>query len=146
MTEKFIRYRKRKYKYQLVEDYTIKVNIFGFEVRTDMYYLTGDGTLVIKSGYAWDGPSGPTIDTPDTLRASLVHDCLYQMIRDGQLPPYCKDIADREFYYILLEDGVDKFRANIWYDGVHLFGDSSCEVGSGDHEIKTAPPLEFPPL
>ena len=32
--------------------------------------------IVIKEGYAWDGASGPTVDTYDSLQPSLIHDCL----------------------------------------------------------------------
>ena len=41
-------------------------------------------TLYISKGYSWDGPSGPAIDTPDWIKASLVHDALYQLIRENR--------------------------------------------------------------
>lgn len=33
-------------------------------------------TLVIRPPYSWDGPSGPTFDTPALRVASLVHDVI----------------------------------------------------------------------
>jgi hypothetical protein len=47
--------------------------------------LWPDGTLVISPGYAWDGASGPTYDSKSSMRASLVHDALYQLMRLGLL-------------------------------------------------------------
>lgn len=47
--------------------------------------LTKSGTLHIYADYEWDGPSGPAIDTNSFMRGSLVHDLLYQLIREGHL-------------------------------------------------------------
>jgi hypothetical protein len=139
MTKDFIRYRERRYKYQLVESYEVMTCIKGYEFNAQLYSLREDGLLTVLSGYAWDGASGPTIDTPDSMRGSLVHDVFYQMIREAHLPPSEKDNADRELHKICIEDGMDRLRANAWYDGVHLFGASSCEIGSDKKEIYTAP-------
>ena len=67
------------YKYQLKETSTIAIDISP-ETPIDTEYITLDsqGNLTIKKGYAWDGPSGPTIDTLTFMRGSLVHDALYQ--------------------------------------------------------------------
>jgi len=47
-----------------VEEYSISVSIIPDEdIETDYLALTGKGNLTIKKGYAWDGPSGLTIDT-----------------------------------------------------------------------------------
>lgn len=142
MTEGFIRYRERRYKYQLVESYEIMTNIKGYEFDAGLYSMQEDGMMIVREGYAWDGASGPTFDTPNSMRASLIHDVLYQAIRDIYLPPSCKDQADRELHRACIEDGMHKKRADVWYDGVHLFGWKSCEMGSGEKEIRTAPRRE----
>ena len=84
-------------------------------------WINKHGTLAINKGYSWDGPSGPTIDTEDSLRASLVHDALYQLIREGRLPLKARRWADKEFRRILKEDGMNLFRRWIWYFAVHYF-------------------------
>lgn len=78
--------------------------------------------LSVYPGYAWDGASGPTIDTPAAIRASLVHDVLYQLIEIHALPWELRTQADKEFRAILLADGMSPWRVRYWYWSVHLFG------------------------
>ena len=113
-----IKYRKlRKYKYQLMYYYTIDTNIKSFKKFADgpggFCSIFGDGRLVVCKGYCWDGASGPTIDTKSTMRASLVHDALYQLMREGIIPFSEVAKVDDLFHQILLEDGMSRFRA--WY-------------------------------
>jgi len=75
-------YRKG-YKYQLHVDYQILIPIHGFSINTLYLELTQAGLLTICQGYAWDGASGPTIDTKSSMRAALVHDALDQLLREG---------------------------------------------------------------
>jgi len=103
------------YKYQLKESYCCCVNIFPeLDIITEFITLRTTGKLEIKSGYAWDGPSGPTIDTKNFMRGSLVHDALYQLMREGLLnPAVYRLVADSELKRICLEDGMSEIRA--WY-------------------------------
>ncbi len=81
MARSQIRYRSG-YKYQLVDDYSVKVRVKPDEnISTEFIALDKDGVLKMNQGYAWDGPSGPTIDTKNFMRGSLVHDALYQLMR-----------------------------------------------------------------
>ena len=81
MTTGYIRYRG-DYKYQLASDYELGTLIFPAEsIVTDYIELRVDGKLTVKKSYAWDGPSGPVLDTKENLRASLVHDVRYQLMR-----------------------------------------------------------------
>ncbi len=115
-----IAFRKiRKYKYQLLrKSYTVQIAIRGKSIKTDFVRLTAKGKLTIKEGYAWDGPSGPTIDTRTFMRASLIHDALYQLMRLKRLD-YRKHrrSADDLLKKHCLEDGMVRFR--VWY--VHKF-------------------------
>jgi hypothetical protein len=109
--------------------------------RSKLITLSPDGLLTIKPFYCWDGPSGPTIDTDNSIRASLIHDVLYQLIRSGKLPRVHKDYADRMLRDIAREDGMSDFRSWYWYKGVNMFAGSSCKPGSEKKERKiyTAP-------
>ncbi len=66
-----------------------------------------NGALTIDEGYAWDGASGPMPDIPSVMRGSLVHDALYQLMRE-KLLDYKKDrqMADKLMQQICLEDGM----------------------------------------
>lgn len=113
------------YKYQLANTYTHKLPE---DIAKDAYNCSNDflslrdGYLVIGSGYAWDGPSGPTIDTKNFMRGSLVHDALYQLMRSGVIPRKHKDSADKELQRMCIEDGMSSIRAWWVYRGVKRFG------------------------
>lgn len=124
-------YRKlKRYKYQLMEPYNIRIGIEGYSVDFPYVKLDTEGHLEISKGYAWDGPSGPTFDTLNFMRGSLVHDALYQLIRIKKIPPRYKEYADLLLKKICLEDGMSDFRANYVYLAVKLFGGSSAKPGS----------------
>jgi len=132
------------YKYQLYEDYSatngkpLQTTITGYDICLDFIRLTPDGLLDIKKGYAWDGASGPTIDTDSTFRGSLVHDALYQLMREDLIGQHNRIIADCYLRDICIEDGMWKWRANLWYDGVRKFAMSAANA-EADREILTAP-------
>ena len=123
MTKGFIRYRS-EYKYQLANLYQIEIPILPAEtIETDFIKLGVDGELTVKKGYAWDGPSGPVIDTQENLRASLIHDALYQLMRREHLKARThRKTADKVFRDICKEDGVSSFRANIYYTALRKYG------------------------
>ena len=77
---------KDGYRYQLQEGYSLEISIRpAAAVANDYIALDPQGALRIAKGYAWDGPSGPTLDTRNFMRGSLVHDALYQLMREGLL-------------------------------------------------------------
>ena len=113
MTMGKIKYRSG-YKYQLAEDYTTKIAILpSQDIQTEFIDLNLYGILTIKKGYAWDGPSGPTIDTKSFMRGSIIHDALYQLIRQERISMTLRKIADDELKKACLEDGMWSWRA--WY-------------------------------
>lgn len=124
-------YRKlTKYKYQLMDDYTIQTDIKpvkDIEPKLAKFLsFSSDGVLTIRKFYAWDGPSGPTIDTRDFMRGSLVHDALYQLMRLGVLDyKVHRKRADEILREICLEDGMCSFRAGYVYQALHLFAEGS---------------------
>ncbi len=123
MTTGYIQYTG-KYKYQLESEYKVRISIKPkTDITTDFIDLSTQGALLVKKAYAWDGPSGPVKDTPKNLRASLVHDALYQLMRRVKLKRRThRKAADLEFKRICKEDGVSKYWASIWYKGLRKFG------------------------
>ena len=120
-------YYRAGYKYQLQADYSIKVDITGYDIGNTFCHLGENGELTIHAGYAWDGPSGPTVDTKDFMRGSLIHDALYQLMREGLLPHEWREKADQVLYTICREDGMNWWRAQMVFSAVRLFGDSYAD-------------------
>jgi len=125
-----IKYREG-FKYQLAETYCLSIPITPFRPISEEYIqLDADGGLTIREGYAWDGPSGPTIDTLNFMRGSLVHDALYQLLRDQKFSPWKHDeyriIADQLLYDICREDGMSALRAWWVHWAVRNFGGPSA--------------------
>lgn len=122
MSRRFIRY-KSKYKYQLVEKYEMRIPITPRDDKVTEYInLDTKGNLTVKRSYAWDGPSGPVKDTPKNMRASLVHDALYQLMRMEKLSARThRKTADQLFRDMCKQDGVSKRRASIYYWGLRKF-------------------------
>ncbi len=107
-------YYKTGYKYQLVKDAKFELDIRPEkEIKTTFLTLDTDGTLHIASGYSWDGPSGPTIDTRNFMRGSLVHDALYQLMRMELITKDNRKQADEKLKKVCREDGMTNFRS--WY-------------------------------
>lgn len=133
-------YRKlRGYKYQLTEDYVVQTNIYNYETVTPFIQLTDNGVLILFKYYAWDGPSGPTIDTSTFVRPSLIHDAIYQLIRLELLPIFIKDIADVNLYYDCINDGMNKIRAIYVYNAVRCFADYAVKPNKKDDVVYCAP-------
>lgn len=117
---------KSGYKYQLHKTYQLQVRIRPeADIKTRYLSLSVEGKLKIRYGYCWDGPSGPTWDTKNSMRGSLVHDALYQLMRMGFLDHKWKKAIDLLFEELLLEDGMWAWRARIWYRGVQKLAESA---------------------
>lgn len=117
---KQIKYRDG-YKYQLVENYTVQLDFAPEKnIKTEFINFNVIGVLTVKKHYAWDGPSGLTIDTKSSMRASLIHDALYQLLRCKKLPQSRRKDADRILHSTGLEDGMFRWRISAWYRAVRL--------------------------
>ncbi len=114
---------KRGYKYQLYCDYDVETAILPEkEIKTKYICLSKKGRLYINNGYCWDGPSGITFDTKSFMRGSLVHDALYQLMRNGHLNTSLRDYADRLLQIMCKEDRMYSFRAWYVYTVLKYFG------------------------
>ena len=114
------------YKYKMVTKRVVQTGIKGYNIKTDFFWLKECGELVIFAGYCWDGPSGPTVDTPSFIRSSAVHDILFQIMREGRIPDIDRDIffddANLELYRIGKIDGMNPIRALWVWKSVDSFG------------------------
>lgn len=138
MTDKYIKYRS-DYDYQLHEDYVCTTTIMPKQDIDKLFIaLDKEGTLTVKRGYAWDGSSG-IIDTNSNLRASLVHDALYQLMRNEDIPrEEFKDKSDRLFQTMCKEDGTYSWMAYLYYRTLKRFGDPAT-APSNVKRVQTAP-------
>ena len=119
---------KKGYKYQLTEDCCYPISIKREEhIENDFIILTEDGDLTMKKGYAWDGPSGPTFDTLNFMRGSLVHDALYQLMREGKLDQNQRKPADQLLREMCKEDGMSSIRALWVYVGLRIGGGKAAD-------------------
>jgi len=121
-TKEYICYRS-DYKYQLADSYKINILIRPTtNIKTDFIDLDIGGALLVKKGYAWDGPSGPVKDTEENMRASLVHDALYQLMRNKELSSRKhRKTADQLFKDICKDDGVSNLTASLYYKALRKF-------------------------
>ena len=126
MTADKIHYR-RGYKYQLRREWRVQTSVVDCSAKISSYVeLWPDGVLIVRAGYAWDGASGPTIDSRSSMRGSLAHDALYQLMREGLIPGSWRGEADRLLYDLCVSDGMWPARARLWLWAVRNFGGPSA--------------------
>jgi hypothetical protein len=112
--------------YQLAEDWWCLTGIAGSAAVLELggrpiATLSQLGRLDIRAGFAWDGPSGPTYDTADSMAGSLAHDALYRMRRHRKIGPDLRDEADELAYRIWRQSGMRAWRARLWYRALRKF-------------------------
>lgn len=137
---KFIRYTDG-YKFQLEEPYQHATGMTPAPGAPGNRFvgMSPDGLLTIAAGYAWDGASGPAINTKTILKGSLVHDACYQLIRLGVVPTEQRDTADRLLREICQQAGMWPPRAWWVYQAVHLFGGRYLASEGQGNTVMTAP-------
>ena len=114
---------KKGYKYQLVEDATLSTHVLPDDnIVTDYIELNKFGVLIIRKGYASDGPSGPAFDTKNFMEGAFVHDALYQLLRQELLPAEFRDDCDQELRRVCRRQGMSAIRAWWVYHGLKVFG------------------------
>jgi hypothetical protein len=134
---KQIKYIEKKTKYRLEEEYSAHTGLIGYTVQTPLIKLTPIGVLIISYGYGFD-PSGPTIDTKSSLRGSLEHDALYELMRLGLIPLSLLDVVNDRLEIVCKEDGMLDLRAELWDFMLDRVGESSADT-KNNPEILTAP-------
>ena len=132
-------YFKRGYKYQVTRPFYIKLNVVPFApIDLPFVKMDSEGNMDILPGYAWDGASGPTWDTLNSMRGSLCHDVLYQLIRRQLISCSYKEYADQILHDLCTEDGMYKWRADYWRWAVLKFGTAST-LASAEPKEEVAP-------
>lgn len=126
-------YYRSGYRYQLAIPYSLDLASYGLQD-----YLAGrgggnrwvelgeNGVLHVAAGYAWDGSSGPARDTRKSMRGSLVHDALYQLMRLRVLRLDARPVTDRIYRDLCLEDGTWSPRAWWRYVALTLCGNGAA--------------------
>lgn len=128
---------KKGYKYQTEEDAVFFTGLQTDEqIEHDYISLSTSGVLLIKEGYAWDGPSGPTLDTKNSMRGSLAHDALSQLMRQGLLDTRLRKDIDEYFHKCLIQDKMTPERASVWYWMLRLFGSESVKPKNARTRIR----------
>ncbi len=115
----------RNYNYQLREDYTYHLGrtFDPAPIGNEFIEITAEGVLTIRKYYAWDGVSGPVMETQANIKASLVHDALYQLMREGKLDHLLyREWSDRLFMDMCRRGGVNDRIAALYFKALHLFG------------------------
>ncbi|MBF31847.1 MAG: hypothetical protein Unbinned1322contig1000_40 [Prokaryotic dsDNA virus sp.] len=135
-----IYYKKTNiFKYKLEEDYWIYLpeKFFSHYINSEYIKLHKTRLYVLK-GYRWDGPSGPTLDTISFMRGSLIHDVLYQLIREKKLNLTLRREADKLLRKHCREDGMSWVSAYLVYKAVRIFGAKAVDP-EGHIAIRRAP-------
>ena len=84
--------------------------------------------ITVPAGFKWNSVSTPRILLPLIPRwglyssAALIHDYLYSMRGDINNEVYTRRQSDDIFYKIMIEDGVNKFKARIMWLFVRATG------------------------
>src|SRR4030065_2520663 len=83
------------YKYQLREAFIFHAGIKPpYPIAAPLVTLRTDGMLIVGKYYAYDGPSGPTIDDATNMRGALVHDVFYYLMRMKFIDIKYREAAD----------------------------------------------------
>jgi len=123
-----MKYIKRLFKYELAADFAIQIQIRPEQtIEHEFFHLSATGLLLIRRGYRWDGPSGPTYDSTGLMIGSLIHDVGYQMTREGHFDIREDRAAwDKVYRETIIAHGINPIRAwGHWY-ALSKFGWSSA--------------------
>ena len=119
--------KRRRYKYNLQSAVEIQVHVkVDKETTIGPLTIRPDGYLLIQPGYAWDGASSCP-DVKSILYPSLIHDALYQLMREGILDiDVDRIIADRLLRDLCIEKGMWKPAAMLVYYAVRLCAEKAA--------------------
>ncbi len=141
-----MKYREtRGYKYILAEDEQLQIDPPG--MISHKYITLDQGELTIRKGYCWDGSSVPLkkyfkwIWNADKYckTASLVHDALCQLMREGLLSKSYKAYIDGLYRDMSIQGGMGKRQAKLRYKFLRSAGEWGITKRKNPRgQIKTA--------
>lgn len=113
-----------RYRFAVAQPFELDTGItLDSDVGNAFVRLGAAGRLFIAAGYAWDGASGPIAQTTDIIRGSLVHDALYQLMREGLLGQQWRMHADALLREMCVTDGMPRWQAEMVHAAVSAFGE-----------------------
>ena len=115
-----------KYKYRNHENRARKTEIYGHFVAGRYFILRNDGLLTVRKDYLWNG-SDWSFDWK-SREASMFHDCLYQLMREGFIGQEHRMYSDGFYREILIENGLWKWHANFRYSVLRKIGGISAKL------------------
>jgi len=80
--------------------------------------LLTDGTLFVYADTQWDFGSGPAIDTPAVVIASLAHDMICHLTNARAIPWGCRALGDKMYRVMLGQNGTGAIRRGWQWLGV----------------------------
>jgi len=124
----YLKLFKRDFKYvtKHTEHFQLKYLRPKMSVKWMWLSLATNGLLIIKWGFPTDGPSGPTFDTPPTIKGATVHDALCQLAAQGLLGEVTEKLRDQinaEADAVWDASGMSQWRTEIWEAMLDRFGD-----------------------
>ena len=135
------------YKYQLRQPILVHIGLeVDQNIITDLVIYRKDGWMLVRKYFAWDGASGPTIDTPATVIASAVHDAGYSLMRQELLSIAARPYFDEAIERLMIRDRgtgifsgfLGRIRAKYYRWAVESFAER-CATPNGAHRVKIAP-------
>lgn len=110
---------KHGFKFYLAEDFSLRIDGLPDANVLPLYKMSmANGTLTISKGYMWD----KGFRDKRFVRATLVQEALYQLIRLGYLPYEWRSKSNAIYFGLLVEDGVPKPIAWMMKKWVDVFG------------------------
>lgn len=110
---------KHGFKFYLAEDFSLRIDDLPDANVLGMYKIQmSHQTLTICKGYMWD----KGFKDKCFIRAQLVQEAMYQLIRLGYLPYEWRKKSNEIYYSLMVEDGVPKPFAWMLKKWADLFG------------------------
>lgn len=106
----------------LLKDFSAQTTVKGYSFQGPFMVVEPSGMVTACRGFIWDFGSGPAIDTPDVVRASIVHDIFCALVKTGKLPREVRAKADKDYYLTIKALGMNPIRALWQYAAVRLEG------------------------
>lgn len=125
---------RRGYHWVLAECACYQTSIIGREAVTEYVSLLNDGRIYLKERYATDGITGITGKLWEKLftrswleNRSYPHDGIYQLIRLGLIPAFCKINADDDLKKGCIKDGAYIWMAHLVWKMVDKYGGKAID-------------------